>query len=176
MHAAVNRKHPLFICIKHVLVYVCLHRLKIYEYTYNGLNFFNLFFLTVGHFANPPSQVSPQSQLSAPPSSRARTDRSCISLSSNSSDVSEAAGNLPMSPSSFVIKEEPCDIAPVLIKLEMSEESFGELHESAGHPYQDHQSPSVNGDAPYLLSSLLHVHIPKHQSHHCFSGCHWTND
>ncbi|XP_040021443.2 uncharacterized protein LOC120810705 isoform X2 [Gasterosteus aculeatus] len=96
------------------------------------------------HFANPPSQVSPQSQLSAPPSSRARTDRSCISLSSNSSDVSEAAGNLPMSPSSFVIKEEPCDIAPVLIKLEMSEESFGELHESAGHPYQDHQSPSVN--------------------------------
>ncbi|KAM8869248.1 uncharacterized protein AB9W97_016694 isoform 2-T2 [Spinachia spinachia] len=94
-------------------------------------------------FANPSSHVSPEIHPSAPPSSRARTDRPCISLSSNSSDASEAVGTLPMSPGSFVIKEEPCDIDPVLIKLEMSEERFEELHESAGHPCQDNDSSTV---------------------------------
>ncbi|XP_037308925.2 uncharacterized protein LOC119197070 isoform X1 [Pungitius pungitius] len=100
--------------------------------------------INLGLFAKPPSQVSPQIHLSAPTSSRARADRSCIPLSSNSSDVSEAVGNLPMSPGGFVIKEEPCDIDPVLIKLEMSDERFEELREGAGHPCEDNEGASAH--------------------------------
>ncbi|XP_076594144.1 uncharacterized protein LOC143325127 isoform X1 [Chaetodon auriga] len=101
--------------------------------------------ISLGLFARPPSHVSSQSHESALPSSPSRMglDQSCTSRSSESSGGSEAARNPPTSPSSLVVKEEPCDIDTVLIKWEMSEERFGEHQESTGSPCQDKESPSV---------------------------------
>lgn len=101
--------------------------------------------ISLGLFARPPSHVSSQSHESALPSSPSRMglDQSCTSHSSESSGVPETARNLPTSPSSLVIKEEPCDIDTVLIKWEMSEERFGEHQESSGSPCQDNESPTT---------------------------------
>lgn len=101
--------------------------------------------ISLGLFARPPSHVSCQSHESALPSSPSRMglDQSCTSHSSESSGVPETARNLPTSPSSLVIKEEPCDIDTVLIKWEMSEERFGEHQESSGSPCQDNESPTT---------------------------------
>ncbi|XP_070691946.1 uncharacterized protein [Pempheris klunzingeri] len=98
--------------------------------------------ISLGLFARPPSHVSSQSHESAPPSSPSRMglDQTSTSHSSDSPGVSEAARNLPTSPSSLVIKEEPCDIDTVLIKWEMSEERFGEHQESTSSPCQDKES------------------------------------
>lgn len=105
-------------------------------------------FSTVGLFARPPSHVSSQSHESAPPLSPSRMylDQTCTSHSSETSGVSEAARNLPASPSSLVVKEEPCDIDTVLIKWEMSEERFGEHRESTGSPCRDKERPSVKSN------------------------------
>ncbi|XP_038566625.1 uncharacterized protein LOC119897120 [Micropterus salmoides] len=99
--------------------------------------------ISFGLFARPPSHVSSQSQESILPSSPRRMglDQTCTSHSSESSGISEAASNLPKSPSSFVVKEEPCDT--VLIKWEKSEERFGEHQENTSSPCQDRESPSV---------------------------------
>lgn len=96
-------------------------------------------------FARPPSHVSSQSHESVLPSSPSRMglEQSCTSHSSECSGVSEAARNPPTSPSSLVIKEEPCDIDTVLIKWEMSEERLGEHQESKGSPCQDKESPTT---------------------------------
>ncbi|KAM8734281.1 uncharacterized protein AB9X84_023128 [Acanthopagrus schlegelii] len=108
--------------------------------------------ISLGLFARPPSHVSCQSQESALPSSPSRMglDQSFTSHSSVSSCVSEATRNLPTSPSSLVIKEEPCDVDTVLIKWEMSEERLGEHQErlrehqeSTDSPCQDQESSSV---------------------------------
>ncbi|XP_023262957.1 uncharacterized protein LOC111655699 [Seriola lalandi dorsalis] len=101
--------------------------------------------ISLGLFGRPPSHVSSQSQESVPPSSPSRMclDHSCTSHSSETSGVSEAARNLPTSPSSLVVKEEPCDIDTVLIKWEMSEERFGEYQESTGSTCQDESSPNL---------------------------------
>ncbi|GAA6217291.1 uncharacterized protein LOC108899528 [Lates japonicus] len=100
--------------------------------------------ISLGLFARPPSHVSSQSHESALPSSPSRMclDQTFTSHSSETSGVSEAARNLPTSPSSLVVKEEPCDVDTVLIKWEMSEERFGEHQESTGSPCQDRESPS----------------------------------
>lgn len=101
--------------------------------------------ISLGLFARPPSHVSSQSHESAPLSSPSRVglDQTCPSHSSEASGSTEAARNIPTSPSSLVVKEEPCDIDTVLIKWEMSEERFTERQESAGGPCQDNQSLSV---------------------------------
>ncbi|XP_039663112.1 uncharacterized protein LOC120563091 [Perca fluviatilis] len=100
--------------------------------------------ISFGLFARPPSHVSSQSHESALPSSPSRMAlETCTSHSSVSSGVSEAARNQSTSPSSLVIKEEPCDIDTVLIKWEMSEERFGEHPESTCSPCQEKESPSV---------------------------------
>ncbi|XP_028436322.1 uncharacterized protein LOC114557169 isoform X2 [Perca flavescens] len=100
--------------------------------------------ISFGLFARPPSHVSSQSQESALPSSPSRMAlETCTSHSSVSSGVSEAARNPSTSPSSLVIKEEPCDIDTVLIKWEMSEERLGEHPESTCSPCQEKESPSV---------------------------------
>ncbi|XP_044214460.1 uncharacterized protein LOC122986966 isoform X1 [Thunnus albacares] len=92
--------------------------------------------ISLGLFARPHSHVSSQSQESALPSSPSRMglDQTCTSHSSETSGVSEVVRNLPKSPSSIVVKEEPCDVDTVLIKWEMSEERFGEHQESADIP------------------------------------------
>ncbi|XP_035019189.2 uncharacterized protein LOC118113515 isoform X2 [Hippoglossus stenolepis] len=99
----------------------------------------------VGPFARPLSHVSSQSPESAPLSSPSRMclEQACASLSSETSGVLEAARLLPSSPSSLVVKEEPCDIDTVLIKWEMSEERFGECQESTGSTCQDEDSLAV---------------------------------
>lgn len=101
--------------------------------------------LSLGLFARPSSHVSSQSQESALPSSPSRhgLEQTCTPYSSNSSGVSEAARNLPTSPSSVVVKEEPCDMDAVLIKLEMSEERITEIPESTSSLCQEQESPSV---------------------------------
>ncbi|KAF7657807.1 hypothetical protein LDENG_00022060 [Lucifuga dentata] len=101
--------------------------------------------ISFGLFARPPSQVSSQSHESALPSSPSRMglDQTCASHSSETSGISEGARNLPSSPSSLVVKDEPCDIDAVLIKWEMSEERFGERQENSGSPCQDKESPST---------------------------------
>lgn len=101
--------------------------------------------ISLGLFARPSSHVSSQSHESALPSSPSRLglDQSCTSHSSESSGLSEAARNLPTSPSSLTIKEEPCDIDTVLIKWEMSEDRLGEHQESESSPCQDKEGPSI---------------------------------
>ncbi|XP_068180627.1 uncharacterized protein [Antennarius striatus] len=98
---------------------------------------------SLGLFARPPSHVSTQSHESALPSSPSRVglEQSCTSHSSESSAISEAARNLPMSPSSFIVKEEPCDMETFFIKWEMSEEGFQEQTESTRSPYQGQETP-----------------------------------
>lgn len=115
--------------------------------------------ISLGLFARPPSHVSSQSHESALPSSPSRMglDQSCTSHSSESSGGSEAARNPPTSPSSLVVKEEPCDIDTVLIKWEMSEERFGEHQESTGSPCQDKESPSVKSNVSYPLFLLYSI-------------------
>ncbi|XP_062254697.1 uncharacterized protein LOC133964549 [Platichthys flesus] len=101
--------------------------------------------ISLGLFARPLSHVSSQSPESAPLSSPSRLclEQACASLSSQTSGVSEAARLLPSSPSSLVVKEEPCDIDAVLIKMEMSEERFGECQESTGSTCQDEDGLAV---------------------------------
>lgn len=124
-------------------------------------------FSTVGLFARPPSHLSSQSQESALPSSPSRMglDQSFTSHSSVSSGVSEATRNLPTSPSSLVIKEEPRDVDTVLIKWEMSEERLGEHQErlsehqqSTGSPCQDQESSSVESNVSYLYPVIRYNH------------------
>lgn len=116
--------------------------------------------ISLGLFARPPSHFSSQSHESALQSSPSRVglDRSSISHSSESSGVSEAARNLPTSPSSLVVKEEPCDIDTVLIKWEMSEDRFEEHQESTGSPCQNKENPSVKSNVSYLLLLLYIMH------------------
>lgn len=76
-------------------------------------------------------------------------DQSGTPHSSESSSVSEATMNLPTSPSSLVVKEEPCDMATVFIKWEMSEEGLGEHQESVGAPCQERESPSEKSNVSY---------------------------
>ncbi|XP_029360641.1 uncharacterized protein LOC115045209 [Echeneis naucrates] len=96
-------------------------------------------------FARSPSHVSSQSHESAIPSSPSKLclDQACTSHSSETSGGSETARNLPPSPSSLVVKEEPCDIDTVLIKWEMSEERIREQQESTDSPHLDRESPGV---------------------------------
>ncbi|XP_033968745.1 uncharacterized protein LOC117468618 [Trematomus bernacchii] len=98
----------------------------------------------LGLFARPPSHVSSQSHESALPSSPSRVglDQSCTSHSSETSGVFDEARNLPTSPSSLVIKEEPCDIDTVLINWEISDERFEEHQESTGSQCHDNESPN----------------------------------
>ncbi|XP_053183856.1 uncharacterized protein LOC128367086 [Scomber japonicus] len=91
--------------------------------------------ISLGLFARPHSHVSSQSHESALPSSPSRMglDQTCTSHSSDTSSVSEVVRNLPKSPSSIIVKEEPCDIDTVLIKWEMSEERY-EAHQESTDP------------------------------------------
>ncbi|XP_017293408.1 uncharacterized protein LOC108248877 [Kryptolebias marmoratus] len=100
--------------------------------------------LSLGVFARPPSHVSSQSHESVLPSSPSRLglDPTCTSRSSEVSGVTDAARILPPSPSSLVVKEEPCDIDTVLIQWEMSEERAADLAETSGSPSQDKPSRS----------------------------------
>ncbi|XP_034385126.1 uncharacterized protein LOC117728354 [Cyclopterus lumpus] len=115
--------------------------------------------ISVGLFARPPSHASSQSHESALRSSPSRMglDRSGISHCSDSSGASEEARNLPMSPSSLVIKEEPCDIDTVLIKWEMSEERFRELQESPGSPCQDFENPGAEKNMENMEGTLKEI-------------------
>ncbi|XP_028280567.1 uncharacterized protein LOC114448079 [Parambassis ranga] len=99
--------------------------------------------LSLGLFARPPSHVSSQSHESALLSSPSRLglDQTGTSHSSEASGVTEAARNMAPSPSSLVVKEEPCDVDAVLIKWEMCEDRLMERQESAASPSQDQQSP-----------------------------------
>lgn len=96
-------------------------------------------------FTRPPSHVSTQSHESALPSSPSRVgmDQSSTCHSSESSGVSETARNLPSSPSSLVIKQEPSDMDAVLVKCEMKEEGFGPQQESTRSPCQEKESAAV---------------------------------
>ncbi|XP_074508830.1 uncharacterized protein LOC141778451 [Sebastes fasciatus] len=130
--------------------------------------------ISLGLFARPPSRVSSQSHESALPSSPSRMglDQSCTSHSPESSGVSEAVRNLPTSPSSIVIKEEPCDIDTVLIKWEMSEDRFRDYQESTGSPRQDTDSPSVQKQLENIERTLRDIphadpggHCDPHEEH-----------
>lgn len=83
-------------------------------------------------------------------------DQTSTSHASESSGASEAARNLPTSPSGLVVKEEPCDIDTVMIKWEMSEERFEEHQESTASPCQDKEGPSVKSNASYPLLPIIH--------------------
>ncbi|KAK5862056.1 hypothetical protein PBY51_017488 [Eleginops maclovinus] len=100
--------------------------------------------IALGIFARPPLHLSSQSHESAVPSSPCRVglEPSFTPQPSASSGLFDAARNLPTSPNSFVIKEEPCDIDTVLIKWEMSEENFEEHQASTGSPAQDNEGPT----------------------------------
>nr|XP_020480696.1 uncharacterized protein LOC109974701 isoform X2 [Monopterus albus] len=100
--------------------------------------------ISLGVFGRPSSRVSSQSHESALPLSPSRTglDQACASHSSETSGISEAARNLPTSPSSLV-KEEPYDMDTIMIKWEMSEERLGEHQENTGDSCLDKEGPTV---------------------------------
>ena len=66
----------------------------------------------------------------------------------------DEARNLPTSPSSLVIKEEPCDIDTVLINWEISDERFEEHQESTGSQCHDNESPNEKGKVPFILFNM----------------------
>lgn len=120
-------------------------------------------FSTVALFARPSSHVSSKSYESSLPLSPSRMgpDQSGTPHSSESSSVTEATRNPPTSPSSLVVKEEPCDMATVFIKWEMSEEGLGEHQESVGAPCQEKESPSEKSNVSYLFLFLIYIiHCP----------------
>ncbi|XP_047453894.1 uncharacterized protein LOC125015893 [Mugil cephalus] len=99
--------------------------------------------ISLGLFARPASHLSSQSHESALPSSPSRMgldQTSSTSRSSEASCVTEAARNMPTSPSGLVVKEEPCDVD--LIKWEMSEERAAEHQDSGSSPRQDRDGAS----------------------------------
>ncbi|KAK5620359.1 hypothetical protein CRENBAI_025147 [Crenichthys baileyi] len=68
---------------------------------------------------------------------------SCTPCSSEASGVTEDSRNLPTSPSSLVVKEEPSDVDAVLIEWELSEERAADAQEQAGSPCLNEQSSDV---------------------------------
>ncbi|KAG7475673.1 hypothetical protein JOB18_035500 [Solea senegalensis] len=128
--------------------------------------------ISLGLFARPPSHASSESHDSAPPSFPGRMclEQACASQSSSetsgvTSGVSEQARqHLPSSPSSLVVKEEPCDVDAVLIKWEMSEESFREHQDSTGSLFQEEESLTVkNKHDNAEFREKLPVHPDRHQ-------------
>ncbi|KAM4568642.1 uncharacterized protein V3H82_012759 isoform 2-T2 [Fundulus diaphanus] len=99
--------------------------------------------LSLGVYAPPASLFSSRYQESILPSSPSclGVTSTCTSRSSEASGVTEAARNLPTSPSSLVVKEEPCDVDAVLIEWELSEERAAESEERAGSPCPNEQNP-----------------------------------
>lgn len=93
-----------------------------------------------------PSQYH-ESLLPSPPSCLGITS-TCTSRSSEASGGTEAARNMPTSPSSLLVKEEPCDVDAVLIEWELSEERAAESQEQPGSPCPDQQSPHGKHDSP----------------------------
>lgn len=102
-------------------------------------------FFTVTLFTTHSSSQSHESSLPMSPS-RLGSDQGGTPGSSESSSFSEATRNLPISPSSLVVKEEPCDMATVFIKWEMSEEGLGEAQESTVTSHPDKESPGEKGN------------------------------
>lgn len=88
--------------------------------------------------------------------SRLGSDQGGTPGSSESSSFSEATRNLPISPSDLVVKEEPCDMATVFIKWEMSEEGLGEAQESTVTS-PDKESPGEKGN-DFLHASCSDLH------------------
>ncbi|KAM9310331.1 uncharacterized protein KZ484_026224 [Pholidichthys leucotaenia] len=90
--------------------------------------------ISLGVFARPPSHISSISHESALPSSPGRMlpDQTCTSHSSEGSGVTEPGRNPPTSPGSLAVKEEPCEMDTIMIKWEMSDETFSEHQDSTG--------------------------------------------
>ncbi|XP_021164071.2 uncharacterized protein LOC105939766 isoform X2 [Fundulus heteroclitus] len=110
--------------------------------------------LSLGVYAPPASLFSSRYQESILPSSPSclGVTSTCTSRSSEASGLTEAARNLPTSPSSLVVKEEPCDVDAVLIEWELSEERAAESEERAGSPCPNEQNPEhlENGERQML--------------------------
>lgn len=107
----------------------------------------------VALFARPSSHISSQSHESSLPLSPSRMglELSGTPRSSESSSASEVTVNVPTSPSSCVVKEEPCDMSAVFIGWEMSEEGSVHHQEGADMPSQDNRIPSEKRNVFYLF-------------------------
>ncbi|KAM4600863.1 uncharacterized protein ACJ7VT_020742 isoform 2-T2 [Polymixia lowei] len=123
-------------------------------------------------FARPPSRVSSQSHKSAPPLSPNTTglEQTFTSASSEASGVSDGTRNLSTSPSSLTVKEEPSDIDTVLIKWEMSEQSFSEHPASIGTSCEDNDSPCIQGrlgagERIKTFRDILYAEPDRHHAH-----------
>ncbi|XP_007570609.1 uncharacterized protein LOC103150802 [Poecilia formosa] len=106
--------------------------------------------LSLGVYPRPSSHFPSQyheTLLPSPPSYLGITS-TCTSRSSEASGGTEAARNLPTSPSSLVVKEEPCDVDAVLIEWELSEERAAESQEQPGSPCLDQQSSDGKHHSP----------------------------
>lgn len=64
--------------------------------------------------------------------------------------MSEAGRNRTTSPSSLVVKEEPCDVDTVMIKWEMSEERLGESQETRSSQCQDEEGPNIQSNVTII--------------------------
>ncbi|KAM4735576.1 uncharacterized protein FYW61_006028 [Anableps anableps] len=112
--------------------------------------------LSLGVYPRPSSHFPSQyheSILPSPPSCLG-LNSTCTSRSSEASGVTEGARNLPTSPSSLVVKEEPCDVDAVLIEWELSEERAAEAQQRAASPGPDQQSPDGKHDSPVAAEHL----------------------
>ncbi|XP_043974246.1 uncharacterized protein LOC122831817 [Gambusia affinis] len=112
--------------------------------------------LSLGVYPRPSSHFPSQyheSLLPSPPSCLGITS-TCTSRSSEASGGTEAARNMPTSPSSLLVKEEPCDVDAVLIEWELSEERAAESQEQPGSPCPDQQSPHGKHDSPVPAEHL----------------------
>lgn len=127
--------------------------------------------LSLGLSARPSSHVSTQSHESTLRFSPIGLglDQSSTVHSSECSGVSDAARNLPTSPSSIVVKEEPCDTDTVFIKWGMTEERISEGPERRNHLGQEQEIPGVKTCVFARPSS--HVSAQSHESALTSSPC-----
>lgn len=108
-------------------------------------------FSIVAHFERPSLRISSfqsdESSLPLSPSRRAAR-QSGTSRSSESLGTPDAAVNVPTSPSSSAVKEEPCDIDKVFIQWEISPQEDGDT--------QEPQTPADNRNLSHFFYANMH--------------------
>lgn len=113
------------------------------------------FSIVKDHFERPSLRISFQSSESLLPLSPSRRAlrQSGTSRSSESLRTPDAAVNVPTSPSSSVVKEEPCDIDKVFIQWEISQQESE--HQQEDGDAQESKTPAENRNVSHFSFSYI---------------------
>lgn len=118
-------------------------------------------FSIVALFERPSLRISLQSSGSSVPLSPSRRGfrQSGTPHSSESLSTSDAAVNVPVSPSSSAVKEEPCDIDKVFIQWEISQQE-SERHQEDGDT-RGNKTPTDNRNVSHIFCFYYKENTPR---------------